>query len=219
MSLESDDQPPPNGWERWISTSPAAPLVGAVIAVCAGLALIVTGSVIVAAWVRDRPTSGLGILVIPAVPILGVGQLWAIGQMRLRQPRRPSGRRRFSYGVSRSGGSFSLTDQRKFFFGDLRPALGNLLLACFFAGWIAGFVAVSGLNAGTPTGARPGCPFPLQSHGAITCVTRGAYQHVGATDQRFTAGVLFSFFSLDLGGGLSSLAWFRRPSIGGPTSP
>ncbi len=66
--------------------SAAARRVGAAIAVGAAVGVLTTSVIGIAALVRDRPWHGLGILLVVAVPMLAVGQLWAIEWVLIRRP-------------------------------------------------------------------------------------------------------------------------------------
>jgi hypothetical protein len=201
-------EPGTGGWQSRLATSPAAPWVASVIAVVDVVGMIAAATVVTSALVRDRPIEGLSWAFLPLVPAVAAGQLWMLGQMMLRQQDGRSVVRRTRFSISvHSTGEFSPGKQRTFFFGDLYPALAYLLLACAIAGWLASLSA--NVRTGNPVAGQAGCPYPLNNHGSITCVTRALYQHAGASQQRFAAGIAFGFFSIHLGAALGSLPFFR----------
>jgi hypothetical protein len=98
-----------------------------------------------------------------------------------------------------------------FFFGlPKQPAYG--LLFAFFLGWLAAMTAFPSLSEGSPTTGTPGCPWALEDHGTITCVSHATYQRAGAAAERFAAGVTMGFFVVHFGVMASEIVR-RRGSI------
>jgi len=195
------------GWRHWLLHAPAARRCGTAIVIAAGLGAATAFVVAVTALVRDRPTPGLTVLVLPAVPVIFVGQLWMIAWMNLRQgPRSGSWRERRRVLKTRSG----WTDPRTFFFGPLQTRHANFLLAIAFSGWLLGMTAFPAIANGGPAGAGAGCRYRLESHGSYTCVSERTYQHAGAGEQRFAASIMLAFFAVHTGaalGGRRMQAW------------
>jgi hypothetical protein len=169
--------------------------------------LCATGAFLVgvAALIRQKPLNGVTGLLLPAIPTIAVGQLWAIALISLRTPRRTSGGRDRMRASQASRGN-----PRAFFFGNLPSRFGRPLLALAFLGWLSAMTAFPALIDGGPAGARDGCPYRLSNHGSYTCVSRQTYEHAGAGEQRFASGILLGFFAIHTGAALGGL--HRRPA-------
>jgi hypothetical protein len=194
-------RPPPlsSSWRGWLTRSPKAAAIGRVIAcVAAGCA---SGAFLVGllALLRDKPLSWAGVLLVPAVPALAVGQVWTIAQINARLP--SSGRWRERIRMQRS------MSPRAFFFGDLSRRVAGPLLGIAFAGWLSAMTALP--SQGATAASAPGCPYRLDDHGPTTCVSKRTYEHVGAGEQRFASGILLGFFAIHTGAALGGLR-FRR---------
>ncbi len=130
-------------WRAWIARAPRAETVGRLIAYAA--ALCATGAFLlgVTALIRDKPLHGVAVLLIPAIPTLAVGQLWAIALINARRPRRTGGwrdRMRASQAMS--------WNPRTFFFGDLPSRFARPLLLMAFLGWLSAMTAFPALANG-----------------------------------------------------------------------
>ena len=66
---------------------------------------------------------------------------------------------------------------------------------------------------GGPTSGMPGCPWPLEDHGAVTCGSHAAYLQAGAAVERFAAGVIMGFFVVHFAVAASEVVR-RRGSVG-----
>jgi hypothetical protein len=93
------------------------------------------------------------------------------------------------------------SNPRTFFFPGLPKQAAYGLFGVVFLGWLAAVTAFPALSAGSPmTGLpAPGCPWALEDHGTITCVSHAAYQRAGAAGERFAAGVIMGFFVVHFG--------------------
>lgn len=192
---------PSADWRSWIARSPRARTFDQLVAGAAGLSALVAFLIGLTALIRDKPLPGVAILVLPAVPILLAGQLWTIALVNARTPRH-GGSWREQMRATRA----LRRDSRKFFFGELDAKLARLLLALAFLGWLSAMsAAFSGLSAGGPTGPGDGCRYRLDDHGRYPCVSRQAYEHAGAVQQRFASGVLLGFFAMHTGAALGGL--------------
>lgn len=193
----------------WVLTSPIALWVDRVIAVGAGLAAAFGIVTVAAILLVGRPIGGLQPLLIPAIPLLIVGQLWAIFLLRARFPRPTGGfreRMRSSMAMQRK--------TMRYFFQGLPTRFGTLLIGLFVLLWLAGVTAFPSLAQGGPAAARPGCAWPLENHGAVTCVTRAKYVQAGASAERFAASVLSAFYVVHFGVAAGELR--RRRGAGRP---
>ena len=159
----------------------AADLIG--IGGCAGLVL--------ASYVRHRPVDGLALLLVPAVPVLITGQLWAIVYLRRR----------------RSPGS-KLWE----LLGGLGKGVAVALIVLAAGGWLAAFTTgAAGLSNGGTDGGSAGCPYRLRQHTEVSCVSRAEYLRAGAAEQRFAGGVLLGFFSMHAAAALAGAVRHRKP--------
>jgi hypothetical protein len=200
------------GWRRWLLRSATARRIGLLVVIATATGGLVAAAVAVAALARQQPAQGLGITSVFAVPVLFTGQVWMIGWMMLRQPP-ASGKRRFA-----SFGHSAWTPRPKpmtFFFGPINPRVGRVRLASAFLGWLLAMSAIGNIGHGGPAGSGHGCPYLLDDHGSNTCVSKEAYEHAGAGVQRFTAGILLGFFSIQTGAALGGRVLQDTP----PTLP
>jgi hypothetical protein len=83
----------------------------------------------------------------------------------------------------------------------------------FFLAWLAAMTAIPASCRGGPTSGMPGCPWPLEDHGAVTCVSHAAYLQAGAAVERFAASVVMSLFLAHFGVVTSEIVR-RRGSVG-----
>lgn len=193
-------------WRAWIARAPRAETIGRLIAYAA--ALCATGAFLlgVTALIRDKPLHGVAVLLVPAIPTLAVGQLWAIALINARTRRRTGGWR----DRMRASQAMSL-NPRGFFFGDLPSRFARPLLTLAFLGWLSAMTAFPALANGGPAGAGGGgCPYRLDNHGSYTCVSRQTYEHAGAGEQRFASGIMLGFFAIHSGAALGGLPRRRQ---------
>lgn len=193
-------------WRGWLARSPKAAMVARVIAGAAGLCAAGAFLVGMAALVREKPLDGVAVLLVPAIPTLAVGQLWAIALITSRTSERPGGWR-----DRMRAGQATMGNPRAFFFGDLPWRFGGPLLGLAFLGWLSAMTAFPALSHGGPAGAGDGCPYRLSSHGSYTCVSLKTYEHAGAGEQRFASGILLGFFAIQTGAALGGL--HRRKAV------
>lgn len=192
----------------WLARSPKARTVGRLVA-CAA-ATCATGALIIdaAALIRGKPLNGIAVLLVPAIPTLVVGQLWAIGVLQTRMGRRTGGR-----GDRMRASQAMSWNPRSFFFGDLPSRFARPLLALAFLGWLSAVTAFPAFTNGGPAGSGGGCAYRLNSHGSFTCVSLRTYEHAGAGEQRFASGVLLGFFAIHTGAALGGLRTRRRDAL------
>ena len=183
----------PQGWRTWVSESPAALRIDRSVAAAAGAATVVAVAVCLAAAVTNRPVPGVGILA-TGIPLLFAGQAWTIAVLLARMPTPTGG----WWERIRERQRLQLSP-RTFFFGALRAPVAYGLMAAVVAGWLAAMTAFPGLSMGGPSDPTPDCRWPLINHGTVTCVSRRAYEHAGAAEQRFAAAVMMCFFVVHLG--------------------
>lgn len=194
-------------WRGWLARSPRAGFIGRVVFYAAATCAVGAFLVNMTALIRDKPTPGLTILLLPAIPTVAVGQLWTIAQINARMPRRTGG------WWNRMRGNRSLgMNPRKFFFGDVSARFAVPFFGLAIVGWLSGMTAFAAVSNGGPAGAAPGCPYRLQNHGTYTCVSKHAYEHAGAGEQRIASGVLLFFFSLHSGVALAAVRRRRQLS-------
>lgn len=192
-------------WRGWLARSGKALTVGRLVAGLASLGATVALAIGLTALIRGEPTRGIGVLLVFAVPVVFVGQIWLIVLGRARMP---SGR-----GWRGRSRMFGVRDARALFFGSLSWATAGPLLVLAFLGWLSAMTAFPSIANGGPTSPSSSCRYRLDSHGATSCVSREIYEHAGAGEQRFAAGILLAFFALHAGGALGGLAE-RKATVG-----
>lgn len=185
-------------WRGWLARSPRAQVIGRVVACGATLGAVGALLVSVAALIREKPLTGVTILLVPAIPALVVGQFWAVASIYSRAPGTSGGWRNRMRATKAMSWKPNL-----YFFGDLPSRFARPLLALAFLGWLSAMTAFPA--GGDPAGAGDGCPYRLDSHGSYTCVSQRTYEHTGADDQRFASGVLLGLFAIQTGAALGGL--------------
>ena len=156
---------------------------------------LVAAVVVLATGLGGRPLPGIGLLLIPGIPLLFGGQLWMILVMQARMPRVSGGWR-----AKMSAQMKVQRNPRTFFFPGLPKQAAYGLLGVLFLAWLAAMTAaIPASSQGSPTSGMPGCPWPLEDHGTITCVSHAAYLQAGAAVERFAAGVIMGFFVIHFG--------------------
>jgi hypothetical protein len=99
---------------------------------------------------------------------------------------------------------------RKFFFSSLPAAWAYGFVALLFLGWLAGMTAFPALSHGNPGHGTPACPWPLDNHGSITCVSHSTYERASAAGEPLAAGVVMGFFALHTGVAADDIVRRRR---------
>ena len=160
----------------------------------AGTAALVAGVIVMHAVVFGRPLPGIAVLLLPAVPLLFAGQIRVISIVQERRPQ-PSGSwlDRMAAQMQRN------RDPRSFFFAGLSRPATNGLLAVVLLSWLAAVTALPALTTGNPRRGTAGCPWELDSHGQVTCVSHATYESASAAVQRFAGGILLVFFVVHFG--------------------
>jgi hypothetical protein len=193
---------------EWVIRSRSALVVGRAVCLIAGGGLAVSLGLIVYALAAQRQLAGVDWLLIPGVPALAVGQVWAIVVIGARRPENFR-RGAMAVGVSDPGGR-TWADARSFFFDGLPKRHANALVAIAAVGMIAALTATPWIWNGGEASGTAGCPYRLNDHGVYTCVSRSVYNHAGAGAQRFACGILVGFFAVHLGAAAAELARRRH---------
>lgn len=154
------------------------------VAAAAACTYLIAVSVAVLALVRGRPLHNAGYVLLATVPVLVVGQVWAIAIQRARKLSRPRSRQSLL--------SWKRAWRRQF--GDLPPAIAVATPLLAFGSWLLGMSAFAHLTLGGATAGTPSCPYRLNNHGSITCVSHSDYLKVKAAEQRLLGGVLSFFY-------------------------
>jgi hypothetical protein len=178
------------------------------LAAAAGLGAVVAAVIVLATVVGGRPLPGIGLLLIPGIPLLFGGQLWMILVMQARTPRVSGGWRAKMYAQMKVQ-----RNPRKFLFPGLPKYAAYGLLCGAYLGMLAAITAFPSLSQGSPTSGTTGWPWPLEDHGAVTCVSHATYLRAGAAGERFAAGIIMGFFIVHCGAAASEIVR-RRGSVG-----
>lgn len=208
-------------WTEWTSSEQAHRMgwyrLGAaarVLMLLDAIAVVICAVLVLAALIRQSPINGAGILLVPGIPLLGAGQIWAIVVLNRRQRHIRANARGFRRIFSGS----SATGFRDFF-SPIPSRTIAVVAGIFLAGWLSGMTAFPTLWSGGTSGAAPGCPFQLNNHGTYTCVSKDRYLQVGAAEQRLTAGVMMGFFVLHFGVAYSEVLRRRAGAAPDGTGP
>lgn len=161
------------------------------VAVAAGVAAAITALTILYTLIVGK-VPGAQLLMLPAVPLLIVGQLWCIAVLngRIAERRRATGNR------SRwPGGGLRLADLR----GGLSVRAAVLFLMLFYTTVLAGAVPAvlgltSGVSDGTLTNDPANCEHSSNNHGIYRCLTESEFTRKSILEQRLAAGVMCGFF-------------------------
>jgi hypothetical protein len=153
----------------------------------AAVGLATAAALVLGSLTFDRSLGPTGVLLIASFPAVFAGQAWALAIQ-----------------TARGKVDIFSTRQPRWLFGVRVPVFASLPAWCTYAlvvvalsGWVAAMTCWPSL-IGHPTSSVPGCPYRLVSHGYFTCVSRATYLHVGAAEERFTAGIVGFFFALQL---------------------
>ena len=163
------------------------------------LGLVIAGSYVLHA--RDSGTSWPAgpLLIVPAGLLLFCGQITAIVA--------PFGERREGSSTRRKISWDFVTH------GNVRVyALQVVMLAIFYlAIFQAQSVSSSPFwNEGNPAPPTSVCPWPLDNHGSISCVSHSVYVAAGTGLQRFAAGIILGFFAFQLA---VLIGFISKPSV------
>ena len=180
-------------WRAWVQSSPASLRNTRVVRDIAGVALTIAFGFVLFTLVTGHAAAAAGVLLIPAVPALAFGQVWAIVVMNARRPPRGAGWR------GRTTAWRGAFNPRVFLFGGLAKRVGYVLMVLLFVGWLAGVTAFASSSGGNPTRGHAGCPYALNQHGSIECVSRATYERTQTALQRGVAGILGFFFVFHFG--------------------
>lgn len=155
--------------------------------------ILISGGVVVAAIVLitslaiNRRIPAAIVLLVLGVPVLAAGQLWAI--LTLGGPGLPrSGRRR-------RRAKFPSPDSALAFFRRVPAVVTALLIAGMVFGWVAVLSSFGPLGGGQPERGGPKCPYELNDHGSVTCVSKSTFDQAVVAGQRAAAGVFLGLFS------------------------
>jgi hypothetical protein len=127
------------------------------------------------------------LVIVPAAPLLLVGQVTVIVTL-LGEPKPGS--------MTRRRISWDFVTHRDVRIYASQVALVILFYLAVFQGQRAFSSASS--NEGNPVGPTSTCRWPLENHGSITCVSHAAYVAAGTSLQRGAAGVILGFFAFQL---------------------
>jgi hypothetical protein len=175
--------------------------------VITGLGAVVALVVVLTSAVTQRPIPGLIWVLIPAVPVVALGQVWTISAM---QRRRPSGANR------RWRPPASFRGSTDWFFSPLPRRTIFGLSGVIVVGWLSMMTAFPFLWSGQPsTNADPACPDTADNHGSVTCISRSTFLRADAAQQRLAAGFFLFVFTLQFGVAWSETARGNEPETGG----
>ena len=162
------------------------------VAVVAGCAATVAATVILYTFVVGALPDGMSLLLLPALPILIVGQLWCIAVLLGRVEAR-----------NKAMGASARWPRNYFRFRDLRgglsrPAAALFLLLFYGAVFVGPGFSFWGSSTLTPTGVPTDdpstCEYSSNNHGEYSCLTRSEFERKQVAEQRFAAGAFLGFF-------------------------
>ena len=182
------------GLGDWFVRSSTALHVDRALAWIEGIAGAIAALVIIASFVAARPLSGIQSLLLPAIPLLLIGQLWIIGILNARFPH-PRG----NWWSRWKGQVRAQMNSRKLLFGALPGWASYGLLTAAVICWLAAMTSFLSLSQGGPIGGMAGCRWPLQNHGDVTCVSEQTYEDARRAEERLVAGILMFFFVFHAG--------------------
>jgi hypothetical protein len=183
-------------------------LIAKALVVLDGIAVTVAFVILMADLIGEQPLTGLGFVLIPAIPLLAVGQIWMIVTMNSRRTPRPKGL--LGKRISRS--IYRPRDNGATFFGGLSRRGGNVVMAGFVLAWLLAMTAVPWITNGNPASGTPRCPWQLDNRDVFTCVSHHTYLSAGASEQRFLTGILMGFYVAHFGVAQSEVKLRQRPA-------
>ena len=172
------------------SASQAGLRVPRFICVATGSALLGATLLTLTLLIRDRPIPGAAWFLLPAIPILVLGQVWAITSSI-----------RDSRAATKSQGWLSRMTRAAtppWFKGLPRP-LGGAVVALAAVGVLSAVGAIPGISGGNPERGPASCPYRLDNHGVITCVNHARYVRAQVASERFFTGVFTGFYAMQFG--------------------
>jgi len=153
------------------------------------LAAVLSGATLLFVVLTGEALDGVAILLLPAIPLLAAGQIRAISILIARQaPRRPGLAGMFQSGLT-----------TRAILGGLRPAWAAAVFLVFLLGWLGAMTGFADVTGGNPQTGPAGCPYQLNDHGSVTCVSKATYERARAGGEQITAGVLLGFFAMHFG--------------------
>jgi hypothetical protein len=169
----------------------------------AGIGMLCASAVALYALAARRPAPWwIALLLIPGIPMLAVGQLWVIGVLNARMPRTRGGWLARTRQQARGQ-----RNPRQFFFGGLPKRQAYTFLCIFYAlGLLAIASAIGSFSKGTPVRNSQGCPWGLNNHGRVSCISHATYQRSQAKTETFASAILAGFFTMHCGATASELA-------------
>ena len=176
------------------------------LAIAAGIGTV--AAVIVTVTTYVAALAGTSYLLVAALPVLIVGQIYSYRAIRARRVEE----RRTMVPINMQGRVRPLRDPRRLFFGDLRRDVATTLIVLAGLGIVAVLTAYPAVSKGGLDGGGPGCPYRLRTRTDTVCVTAAEYDQVRAGQQRVVAGILVGFFSVHMGVALSGV--LRRDGLG-----
>jgi hypothetical protein len=196
--------------------------MAASLAVADVVAITVALAVIATSLIRGRPTTDAGVLLVPGIPLLAAGQVWAILVMDASRSRR-TGRLGFNaWRPSRTRSRFlpdfdrgnSIRGDLSSLFGPVDRRVTRIIAVLMVIGVLSFFSAIFFTWYGSPAGSGGGCAYRLMSHAVYTCVSKTAYNLAGAGIQRIPAGIFLSFYAMHLYAALASAKPAERAANG-----
>jgi hypothetical protein len=133
-------------WTAWVLDSSGAIRVGRAVCVATAAGAAVAAAILIANLVRGK-VMGIGLLLVPAIPILVAGQLRGVATLLGRRNRAEGGPPRWRWAGTE-------LDLRRFFFAGLPLRQADALLVIALLGWFAGSTAFKHLNLGGRLGRR-----------------------------------------------------------------
>jgi hypothetical protein len=201
-------------WTNWTSPGPQPPnqnvarifandRLAAVARVVLSAGVIVAATVLITSLAINRRIPAAIVLLILGIPVLAAGQLWAI--LTLGGPGLTRTSRRQRRSISPIPHSVFA------FFQRVPVVVTAFLIAGMILGWITVMSSFGPLGGGQPIRGGPNCPYGLNDHGSVTCVSKSTFDQAVVAGQRAAAGVFLGLFSFQCLATWSDVARRQRP--------
>jgi len=161
----------------------------ALLARLVGIGAAIAALVLVVSVIVERPLPAVSFLLLPGIPLLAIGQIRVAGLHVRQRPITGSW-------LQRSTEQQRIkSEERTELIERLPPQTQRAIRIANIVGIIAFATSFIFLLAGDPTQGQGGCPYGLDNHGDITCISQFYYDAIGAALNRLVASTFLLFLS------------------------